>query len=348
MVTQKMSPSAQEVLVKAAILAPSMHNTQPWRFRFHGWDVEVYKDTSRELAAEDAEGRLTMIGVGAAIFNVRVAAAALGWSTATALLPDPRQPTLAARLTMGPRVEADADGDADRVRLAGLSDWLPRRRTNRQPFADRRPIPPSVRKDMAEAAASENATLEWVEDVHRIRWLLELAADADFAEADEPQRLAERQLWVGGQRDREGVPSASLGPRPTQPSAAVRDLAVEPRDRVRAAERFEERPVLAVLLTNHDSPQDWLTAGQALQRVLVVAATHGVAASFLNQPIEHKDLRWLVRDPRAGWTAAQAILRLGYGPEVPPTPRRSPEEFLLEDDGPSPSADHGDVADADR
>ena len=347
---QEMSPRAREVLVKAAILAPSKCNVQPWLFRFHGWDVEVYRDPSRALPAQDPEGRLTMMGVGAAIFNLRVAAAMLGWLTTTVLLPDPEQPTLAARLTMQPEGAAGADGGSDRVGLADLAalfDWLPRRRTNRQPFDDR-PIPAPVRQALEQAGAAEHATLEWVKETRRIRWLRKLASDADFAEADEPHRLVERQMWVGGQRDREGIPSTSLGPRPAQASAAVRDLAVDPRDRVRATEKFEEQPVLVVLMTDRDSPQDWLTAGQALQRVLVVATSHGVGASFLNQPIENKHLRWLVRDPCSRWTEAQAILRLGYGPEVPQTPRRSPEEFLLDHESPSRRADdQGEVADAD-
>jgi hypothetical protein len=168
--------------------------------------------------------------------------------------------------------------------------------------------------------------------------LLELARDADFAEPDEPHRLAERQQWVGGQRTRDGIGSESLGPRARQPSGGVRDLAVDPADRVRSAEVFAELPTLAVLMTRHDTQADWLIAGQALQRVLLVATTHGVAASLLNQPVEHRDLRWLVRDPRTAWSQAQSILRLGYGPEVPPTPRRPIEEVILDDttDLPSP------------
>ncbi|HZC26266.1 MAG TPA: hypothetical protein VE287_04540 [Actinopolymorphaceae bacterium] len=320
----ELSSEDRDILVKAAILAPSMHNTQPWKFRFHDHEIYVHRDPRRELGAEDPDGRLTLIGVGAAVFNLRVAAARLGWEAATTLLPDRSQPTLAAQISL----EQGANGSAD---LAGLYPWLPRRRTNRFPFTGQ-PIPTSVREELAQAAHAEHVILEWVEQDYRTRWLLELASDADFADPDEPQRLAERQLWVGGERTSDGIGSESLGPRAREPSAGVRDLAVDPADRMRKAQRFEHLPVLAVLLTRHDSPADWLMAGQALQRVLLVATGHGLAASLLNQPIEHKDLRWLVRDPRTGWAQAQSILRLGYGPEVPPTPRRSPEEFLLPGD----------------
>jgi hypothetical protein len=70
---------------------------------------------------------------------------------------------------------------------------------------------------------------------------------------------------------------------------------------------------------------------------------HKIAVSLLNQPIEHKDLRWLVRDPLTGWSEPQTILRLGYGPAAPATPRRPVRDFMLE---PAP-ASKGEPTDAD-
>jgi hypothetical protein len=78
-----------------------------------------------------------------------------------------------------------------------------------------------------------------------------------------------------------------------------------------------------VLSTTRDEPVDWLHAGQALERLLLLATAAGLAASFLNQPLEHDELRSLVRSPTSGVGHSQMILRLGYGDEVPPTPRRS-------------------------
>lgn len=72
----------------------------------------------------------------------------------------------------------------------------------------------------------------------------------------------------------------------------------------------------------HDGPVDWVRAGQALERLLLEATRAGLAASFLNQPLEQDDLRRLVRSPRTGVGHSQMILRLGYGDEVPATPRR--------------------------
>lgn len=313
----------RELLLRAAIRAPSMHNIQPWRFAFRDRTVEVYRDIDRELTAEDPDGRLAMMGVGAAVLNLRVAAATLALSTTTVMLPDPGRPTLAARLTLG-------TGGGEGTELAGLFPSIPSRRTNRHPYAERA-IVPAVRAELAQAAVAEGARLYWAEE-DQVRWLQHLAADADRLEEQDLHRIVERGAWVGGDRERDGVPSASLGPRSAELASPVRDLAVDPADRARSTARFEDHPQLAVLATAEDGPRSWLVAGQALQRVLLVATRNGLAASLLNQLVEYRPFRELLYAPSAGPTAPQAVLRLGYGRAVPSTPRRPVGAFVLRDD----------------
>lgn len=92
---------------------------------------------------------------------------------------------------------------------------------------------------------------------------------------------------------------------------------------------FEETPQLAVLSTAGGTRKDWMHAGQALQRVLLTATAHGIAAAPLTQPLETADA-WLVRDPREGVEQPQMILRLGYGLPVSATPRRPVGDVLDE------------------
>ena len=92
----------------------------------------------------------------------------------------------------------------------------------------------------------------------------------------------------------------------------------------------EGSPVLAILGTEDDTPTDWLAAGQALAGVLLRAQAEGVAASFLNQPIEVPELRPQLRDAIGRSGFPQLLLRMGYGPEVKPTPRRTVEEVLID------------------
>ena len=137
--------------------------------------------------------------------------------------------------------------------------------------------------------------------------------------ARRPAYRAELARWVGGQRDRDGIPDSALGPRAATGLTPVRDFTAARPDPVRYAS-FETTPQLAVLSTRFSAPADSLRAGQALQRVLLTAAAREVATTPLTQPLETADA-WLARDPRSGVEEPQMILRLGYGaPAADPAP----------------------------
>ena len=302
-----------ELLLSAAVLAPSLHNTQPWAFTIAERQIEVYADASRQLPRTDPSGRSLLLSCGAALFNLRVAAGHLGLHPRVRILPDADDPTLVAVLHV----------DHRHTRSGSLGHYYPavaRRRTNRLPFRDRH-VPPALVGRLVEGATIEGAVLRVYDDPAEVDRLLELLHAGDRADHADPARVAERQAWVGGPHRSDGIPVRSLGPRPSGRHTPFRDLG-HAVDTVRETSDFESTPTLAVLSTVHDRPIDWVRAGQALERVLLEGALSGVSASFLNQPLEHHDLRWLVRSPLSGVGHTHMLLRLGYGEAVPATPRR--------------------------
>lgn len=302
-------------ILRAATRAPSLHNSQPWTFIVGPRHVELYADTERHLRCADSAGRALHVSCGAALFNLRVAAERLGYHPRVRTLPDPNRPTLVARVDVDHRQHRPGG-------LGGLFPAIEHRRTNRRPFHDRR-ISASVLATLSEAARAEGAILRVYDDPQEVTRIIDLLHDADLVEQSDHARTSERQAWIGGRHRLDGVPLDALGPRPDEPRAAYRDLG-RAVDTVRDHASFETAPTLAVLSTAHDGPADWVRAGQALQHLLLDATAAGVAASFLNQPLEHDDLRSLVRSPLTGIGHSQMVLRLGYGDEVPATPRRAP------------------------
>jgi hypothetical protein len=74
-------------LVRAAILAASPHNTQPWLFKITDSSIELHIDTQRNVGALDPYLREEHIGMGCALENLMLAAPANGYAAAAALLP---------------------------------------------------------------------------------------------------------------------------------------------------------------------------------------------------------------------------------------------------------------------
>ena len=308
-------------MLRAATLSPSMHNTQPWRFRLSpaSQTIELYADPSRTLRHADPSGRAVHIACGAALLNLRLAARVTGREPVVRLLPDAGQPLLLATLRLGgPCRPSEADSELRAV--------IPARHTNRQPFSNR-PVPPGVLADLAEAAAVEGAVLRFPDHAESAR-LLGLVRDAERDLLASPGYREELALWVGGHRRPDGIPSDALGPRDPGGRTPTRDFTPGRHQPARYA-WFEESPQLAVLCTASSAGADWLRAGQALQRVLLTATSRGIAVSPLTQPLETADA-WLVRDPRFGGETPQMILRLGYGLPVPATPRRPVSDVLDE------------------
>lgn len=312
--------TTQRVLLEAAVAAPSVHNTQPWLFLLRPDAIDLYADPSRQLRRADRTGRELLVSCGAALFNLRVAAEHVGLRSQVSILPDRDDPTLVAQVSLARRDDSTSS-------LGTFYTVIPRRHTNRLPFRDE-PVPEAAVSRLREAATLENAALRCYSDADEVARLVSLMHDAEFEERLDPVIGSERAAWVGAERSGDGVPSTALGPRPADFGSPFRDLGPL-ADPGRDSARFEATPTVAVLSTAHDLPIDWVRAGQALQRVLLVATSEGLAASFMNQPLGHPDLRWLVRSPMTGGGHPQMLMRIGFGDEVPATPRRPLRDVLL-------------------
>jgi nitroreductase len=307
-------------IVEAAAAAPSIHNTQPWRFRVIGGDlIEVHGDPGRVLWVADPRGRALHLSCGAALFNLRLAIRMTGAKPLVWPLPDPgREPTLIASVQLGggrPPTQAERE----------LYEVIWQRHTSRVPFSDK-PVPARVLIALERGAEAEFTALRTLnaDDAARI---MQLAAAADRELAEDFDHRVELASWIGTEAD-DGVPRPALGSRPDREPSPVRDLGRASPAAVLATASYEPQPHLAVLATAHDDRADWLRAGQALQRVLLTATSNGLAASFLYQPLELHDKR----HPEPGWwpwpECPQIVLRLGYGPSGALSPRRRVDDVL--------------------
>lgn len=308
-----------QACLASAIAAPSVHNTQPWLFHPGPGGVEVFVDRRRQVPVIDPTGREQLMSVGAAVFNLRVSILAHGRLPVLALLPRGASPELMARLSPGRPVASSPTARA-------LARAIPRRRTNRWPYRST-PVPADAVNDLVRAVAAEGAVLRVLDEVPRLT-VLGLTRTAEQRWHDNPAYRRELTRWTSHCGPGEGIPHAAFGPPPDLDVLPLRDLGFCRPVADRPAAKFEPAPTIAVLYTERDAPEDWLRAGQALQRALLTATVRGLAATPMTQSLEIPRLRSLVSDPVTG-LYAQTIVRIGF-PLVPvaATPRRPLAEVL--------------------
>ncbi|MER5184187.1 nitroreductase family protein [Streptomyces sp. NPDC002896] len=327
MPAQPLNEESVTALVYDATAAPSLHNAQPWHFRYSR-DSRTFRlrsDPERALPHTDPHGRALHIGCAAGLMNLRVAAVHAGWYPETRLLPDPQDTELLAS------VQLTALGSG-RGELGALYPAIHRRHTSRYPFEETE-IPQAVLTALADAARDEGASLTFPTGWH-LHEVLELVQEAEARNITDHARAEELGHWTNrsgipfSDTAAEGVPAYAFGPRKLGGKAPMRDFAGGRPMTGRTAAEFEHYPHLALLSTARDRPEDWLRAGQALEHVLLLATLKGLSSSFVTQALEWPDLRWPLRDPVTGTGHVQMVLRLGYGPPGPATPRRPMREVL--------------------
>lgn len=306
-------------LLSYAVLAPSSHNTQPWRFQITDNNVALYTDRTRALPANDPDDRELTISCGCALMNLRVAAAHEGLGLTYDITPDSNDEDLLAVISFH---ETEISSHAE----AELFQSIEGRRTYRKRFESRE-VPNSMLVALSEVATVEGAWLQVLESKEKRKNIAALVSEGDSIQWSNPSWRRELAAWMHPRRRGDGISVPGI----VVPIAhfVVRTFDMGNGVGAKDKQLADESPVLAVLGTDSDSVADWLGAGQALERILLKAHSNGLQASYLNQPIQVASLRHKLQNflDRAGFP--QILLRLGFPTdEIDAAPRRSLNEVI--------------------
>jgi nitroreductase len=288
-----------------ATYAPSVHNTQPWRFVLQPTALEIYSDLDRHLHVLDPMKRQLLISVGCALFNVRVSLAASMFAPHVERMPDADDPTLAARVRV------------DHVRqyvvspLAGYDAGIEQRHTNRSRFSDI-DLPEDVVQALVRAVREEDSILLPIRSPEQRAIVARLAQRAERWRERDPGSRAELRAWTA-----------------TDPKRPDGEEAVASAE----AETGSANQCLVLLGTREENPLSWLRAGEALERMWLELTRRGYAASPLPHIVEVDPTRAALRRELGIDWSPHVLVRVGTAPLGPTGRRRRLSDVLAEATG---------------
>jgi nitroreductase len=308
-----------------ATQAPSVHNSQPWRWRVGGESLHLYADPALRLPHTDPDGRDMMLSCGASLHHLVVALAALGWQAKVHRFPNPDDSDHLASIELFGHAATELD-----VTMAAA---IPRRRTDRRHYSSR-PVPVANIALMGARAARGGVMVRQVESLPKLQRVVAMAA---FQHATDYDYLAELTAWSGRYASLAGVPARNT-PKP-EPNSTIpaRHFAGPTLHQPADAEAADNAVVLA-LGTKDDSRLAHLRAGEATSLVLLTATGLGLANCPITEPLEIAETRAAIRDDVFGDSGfPQMLLRIGWAPEnaapLPSTPRRRLADVVESLDG---------------
>ncbi|MFD7844887.1 Acg family FMN-binding oxidoreductase [Nocardia sp. NPDC059764] len=300
-----------EQAVRLAGRAPSLHNSQPWRWVFDGAALHLYSVRERMLPATDASGRQLLISCGLALGHLRSALAAAGWQTRVAYFPNPTHHAHLATVTFEP---ARIVTDADRDRAAAIEI----RYTDRLPFnapddwRDFEPVLPVI-----------------VDPLDAVITVLPPEARAELAHASrltaavrryDSGYQAELQWWAGHSLVSEGIPPEARISTEERERVEVNRVLPAVGGESRRTEVDEDQSVV-VVLSSGDSAIERVRCGEALSTILLECTVAGYATCPLTHVTELERSRAMIRALTGRDEQPQVLVRIG---SVPTSERRQP------------------------
>jgi nitroreductase len=337
-------------MVRAAILAASPHNTQPWLFKVTDTSIELYLDVQRNVGALDPFLREAYIGMGCALENLVLAAKAKGTQLdltlvpgRLGLVPPGPGPVLVARVVIGACIQE-------------WTEWyeaIPRRHTNRAPFLPDRPVPPGFIENLVYRVNDEEDARLFLFTGEAGRRLIAVSSDAQAELYADPAIIRANERWlrlrwneVQDQRDgltidAFGLPPLLAGLAKLLPAWMLR-RAVADGARRGYADLMSSAPLFGIIAV-HDrlDRRQCLLAGRIWQRAHLLATTQGLAGRPCNEAVERVDREQALGRPALhagqlaeilgapGWEPT-FVFYMGYPTRAArPSPRRPVEKLLL-------------------
>ena len=316
-------PGEMREMIRYATLAPSGHNTQPWKFMVQGDTIRILPDYSRRLPAVDPQDRELWISLGCALENLVLAAQRAGFA-AEVTGPDAKQDFITVHLQR-----------SSRPGRSSLFEAIPHRQNNRSLY-DGRPIPPATLKMLDTVNSNTGVSVQVFTDVVHKEAIIEYIKAGDRRQFGDPAFVAELVSWIRfntpeALHSRDGLYTRCTG-NPEVPRWLGRRFLTSASAGSQAdtsAKKARSSSGLIVLAAAQDDKPHWVQTGRLYERLALTLTAAGVKVAFLNQPAEVPELRSQFQTYLGLGTAQpQLLLRYGYADPSPHSLRRPLDQVL--------------------
>lgn len=309
-------------LIHYATLAPSGHNTQPWKFTTEPGTIRIEADLTRRLPVVDPDDHALYISVGCAVENLVIAAAQRGFTAALDCFPaDEPSECIRVRLTQNGGEPAES-----------LFHAIPARQSNRRLY-DGRPIPDDAIARLLEANLYDSVTLKSFRTGDaETEPIIEFVKEGNRAQFSDPAFVNELISWIRfskreAREHEDGLFAPALGfpAIPRRLGTFIMTRLVTPEGEAKRQEKAIRSSSLLILFIAHRHvKRNWIDLGRCFQRVALTAASLGIAHAHVNMPCEVEPIRERLATHLGLDEGAQPLLliRFGYGKPLPRSPRR--------------------------
>jgi hypothetical protein len=301
-------------LVRFASLAPSGHNTQPWRFSHRAGLVRIAANPARRTPVVDPDDHHLFVSLGCATENFVIAASAAGHHC------DVVSKAIGAELRMS----------ATAPRTNPLLAAIPRRQSTRSRF-DGRPIAGPALASLEAAAAGDGVSLRILTGSKQREAILELIVAGNDAQMDDPAFVAELKHWIrfnapAALAHGDGLYSRCSG-SPALPSW-VGDrffgMVFKKTDEdAKYVAQIRSSPGIAIFTGDNADPDHWMRVGRSFERFALQATALDIRLAMINQAVEVPAVRTeLASLIGIKGKRPDLVVRFGYAPPMPMSLRR--------------------------
>ncbi|PWN06529.1 Acg family FMN-binding oxidoreductase [Rhodohalobacter mucosus] len=317
-------------LIYYSTLAPSGHNTQPWKFSVQDNIIRIYPDFDRTLSVVDPDNHALYISLGCALENLVISAKEDGSACRVGVFPDDEnEECLRVTLT-----------DESPAKEKDLYEAIPVRQSNRSMY-DEQKIPPADMEKLLQANEQDTVVVKTFDAQGKdVDPVIELVKEAGRIQFNDDRFVEELISWIRFnkkevQNNRDGLSAKVMG-FPNVPRwlgrFIMKTFVTADREAEKTEKQIRSSSHLFLFICKKNDKKHWVDAGRGFQRVALTAASLGIAHAHLNMPCEVESVRKKLSAHLDLHPDEQPVLliRLGYASRAPRSPRRPPEEVRID------------------